>query len=462
LAASGSPLPDLLPGPAVFNHGADVIATKALEAWQRVKSEGAVHGFRNAQVVVIAPTGTISFMMGAETTGIEPAFSTLTFKRLAGNAGGGIMLALNYLGRAVSNLGYSPEETEAILKHLNTKGTIVGAPHIKADHVPVFATAVDPAGNSLPWKSHLHMIAAIQPFLSGSVSKTINMPRTATVQDIQDAYLLAYRLGLKNTALYRDGCKDAQPLNVANQAKVPAKPAEPAKLSKRTFKEIGDKEFPDLMWGYKRPIPADMPLSKKYRYTVGQDEVNLGLSFDRDWEGRFVLVETFITVDSASGKTRSMMANEGKRWSQLLRTGTKPAKIAREHINVEEGVGGGMVFGHPLIKTCKTIQDFVWKHIMLHIAGQTDFIPRDVLDEYKAWEQRPLFIHEEMAMATESSSQARKDRVITEFVDAAPVQVFVNEDELVCPGCSANGRLAIKVSGSCKTCNACGLSFGGC
>ena len=186
----------------------------AREAWTEAVEFAAVHGVRNAQVSVLAPTGTISFMMDCDTTGIEPDLALKKTKRLVG---GGTMSIVNQsVPRALDRLGYDHEQTRDIVTHIDGHGSVHGAPHLKDEHVAVFAcsmgeTVIDPMG-------HVHMMAAVQPFLSGAISKTANLPESATVEDVEELYVEAWKLGVKALAIYRDNCKVAQPLSVDNKA----------------------------------------------------------------------------------------------------------------------------------------------------------------------------------------------------------------------------------------------------
>jgi ribonucleoside-diphosphate reductase alpha chain len=188
----------------------------ARTAWEEAVELGDVHGYRNAQATVLAPTGTISFLMDCDTTGVEPDFSLVKFKELVG--GGQMTIVNRTIPMALRTLGYSDEEIEAIEAHVDEHGTIVGAPGLAAEHLPIFDVAV--GERAISHMGHIKMMGAVQPFISGAISKTVNLPQTATVEDIADAYLQAWRLGIKALAIYRDGSKTAQALRTdAQEAK---------------------------------------------------------------------------------------------------------------------------------------------------------------------------------------------------------------------------------------------------
>jgi ribonucleoside-diphosphate reductase alpha chain len=201
----------------------------AQEAWRQALELGKAHGFRNSQVTVLAPTGTIGFMMDCDTTGIEPDIALIKYKKLVG--GGMLKIVNNTVPSALERLGYPQEAIGRILAYLDEHETIEGAPGLKAEHLPVFDCAFKPqtGTRSIHYLGHLRMMAAAQPFLSGAISKTVNLPQAATVEEIENTYVEAWRLGLKAVAIYRDGCKRLQPLNTGRTEKgiVPAEPARP-------------------------------------------------------------------------------------------------------------------------------------------------------------------------------------------------------------------------------------------
>ncbi|MDR2170894.1 MAG: vitamin B12-dependent ribonucleotide reductase [Planctomycetaceae bacterium] len=188
----------------------------AQKLWDDVRNAGSRSGFRNAQTTVLAPTGTISFMMDCDTTGIEPDIALVKFKQLAG--GGNLKIANRTVPLALRTLGYSGEHVDEIVQYIETNGSIIGAPHLLDAHLPVFDCAFPAPGTErcISWEAHVRMMAAAQPFISGAISKTVNMPNSATVKDIANAYMLGWELGLKAIAVYRDGSKGAQPLSTTN------------------------------------------------------------------------------------------------------------------------------------------------------------------------------------------------------------------------------------------------------
>ncbi len=188
-------------------------------AWDNAVEAGEQYGYRNAQVTVIAPTGTIGFMMDCDTTGIEPDIALVKYKNLVG--GGVLKIVNNTVPTALQKLGYSPVECKDIITYIDQNDTIEGAPHLRDEDLPVFDCAFRPQNGkrSIHYMGHIKMMAAVQPFISGAISKTVNMPNSATVEDVENAYLTSWKLGLKALAIYRDGCKRSQPLNTGKTEK---------------------------------------------------------------------------------------------------------------------------------------------------------------------------------------------------------------------------------------------------
>jgi ribonucleoside-diphosphate reductase alpha chain len=189
----------------------------ARKLWDTVLESGRRHGYRNAQATVLAPTGTISFLMDCDTTGIEPDIALVKYKQLAG--GGMLKIINNSVPLALKTLGYDQPRIESILAYINTEDTIEGAADLQEEHLGVFDCAFQPrkGTRSIPWQAHVRMMAAAQPFLSGAISKTVNMPRETTPADVAQAYLEGWQLGLKALAVYRDGSKESQPLSTSTE-----------------------------------------------------------------------------------------------------------------------------------------------------------------------------------------------------------------------------------------------------
>ncbi len=207
----------------------DALIDASRESWDMALLYGERHGYRNSQTTVLAPTGTIGFMMDCDTTGVEPDLALVKYKKLVG--GGMIKIVNNTVPAALFKLGYSSDEVDAIVSYIDATGTIEGAPGIRPEHLAVFDCSFKPAKGtrSIHYMGHIKMMAAAQPFLSGAISKTVNLPREATVEDVAEAYAESWRQGIKAIAIYRDGSKGTQPLNTSVDAKAAAK-KEPSAL----------------------------------------------------------------------------------------------------------------------------------------------------------------------------------------------------------------------------------------
>ncbi|HEY6448986.1 MAG TPA: vitamin B12-dependent ribonucleotide reductase, partial [Acidobacteriaceae bacterium] len=197
----------------------DDLLAASKDCWDEALRHGEKHGYRNSQVTVLAPTGTIGFMMDCDTTGIEPDLALVKYKKLVG--GGMIKIVNNTVPTALFKLGYNNAQVDAIVSYIDATGTIEGAPGLKPEHLAVFDCSFKPSKGtrSIHYMGHVRMMAATQPFLSGAISKTVNLPHDCNLDDIAEAYLESWRLGLKAVAIYRDGSKGAQPLNVSDGAK---------------------------------------------------------------------------------------------------------------------------------------------------------------------------------------------------------------------------------------------------
>jgi ribonucleoside-diphosphate reductase alpha chain len=194
-------------------HVPEDLLSTAQSVWDEAVEQGRLHGVRNSQATVLAPTGTVGFMMDCDTTGVEPDLGLVKVKKLVG--GGSMNIVNRTVPRALKNLGFTEEQTQEIVDYIDEHKTIIGAPHIKREHLPVFACSM--GENAIHYRGHVRMMGAVQPFISGAISKTVNMPEDVTVDDVADLHLESWKLGLKAVAIYRDNCKSGQPLSTAQK-----------------------------------------------------------------------------------------------------------------------------------------------------------------------------------------------------------------------------------------------------
>ena len=250
----------------------------AQQSWDDALSLGEQHGYKNSQVTVLAPTGTIGFMMDCDTTGIEPDLALVKYKKLVG--GGLIKIVNNTVPSALMKLGYTPEQTSEIVSYIDSNGKLDGAPHFKVADLAVFDCSLAPAGGgrSINWTGHVKMMAATQPFLSGAISKTINMPEESTIEDIMDAYMESWKLGLKAVAIYRDNSKKSQPLNAGGEKDKKEKAAEAVAVAVAVVEPMQRELFARAQ---REKMPAERA-SVTHKFSVGGHEgyITVGLYED--------------------------------------------------------------------------------------------------------------------------------------------------------------------------------------
>ncbi len=320
----------------------------ARRSWEEAVELGERHGYRNAQATVLAPTGTISFLMDCDTTGVEPDFSLVKFKELVG--GGQMTIVNRTVPLALATLGYSEHEVEQIEAHLAEHGTILGAPALKDEHLPVFDVAV--GERAISHMGHLRMMGAVQPFISGAISKTVNLPEEATVEDIADAYIQAWHLGVKALAVYRDGSKTAQALRTDAQRE-----ADPARSSgdvdaivqqavTKALAEAGPR---------RRRMPRERQ-SITHKFSIGGHEGYITAGMYEDGS----VGEIFLTDIGKEGSTlRGMMNSFATAISIALQYGVPLETLVQKfsHMRFEpEGITG-----NPEIPFAKSMPDYIMR-----------------------------------------------------------------------------------------------------
>ena len=333
----------------------------ARTVWNEALSSGRKHGYRNSQATVLAPTGTIAFMMDCDTTGIEPDIALVKYKSLAG---GGMMKIVNQtVPKALDNLGYSPEERDAIVAFIDENDTIEGAPGLKDEHLPVFDCAFQAANGtrSIGWRAHLTMMAAAQPFLSGAISKTVNMPGESSVEDIAQAYVDGWELGLKAIAIYRDGSKSSQPLNTKKDEGKGEDRGADASLSEPPAALAAP------LPAEARPVRRRMPDTRQsvtHKFDVGGHEgyLTVGL-FDDGQPG-----ELFITMAKEGSTIGGLMDVIGTQASMALQYGVPLESIVKKFAHMRFEPSGWT--GNADIPQAKSIPDYIFRWLgMQFIPG---------------------------------------------------------------------------------------------
>ncbi|HEV2812048.1 MAG TPA: vitamin B12-dependent ribonucleotide reductase, partial [Solirubrobacteraceae bacterium] len=336
----------------------------ARRSWDQAVEAGSAMGYRNAQATVLAPTGTISFLMDCDTTGVEPDFSLVKFKELVG--GGQMTIVNQTVPLALQTLGYTDEQIEQIEAHINEAGTIVGAPGLSPDHLPVFDVAV--GERAISHMGHIKMMGAVQPFISGAISKTVNMPQTTTVGDIADAYKQAWQLGVKALAIYRDGSKTAQALRT--EAQDAAKPG-----AEFTQADV-DAAVADALAGVKAeigPVRRRMPRERQsitHKFSIGGHEGYITAGMYEDGS----VGEIFLTDIGKEGSTlRGLLNSYATAISIALQYGVPLETLVQKFAYMRFEPEG--ITQNPEIPFAKSMPDY----IMRWLASR--FLDADVQEE---------------------------------------------------------------------------------
>jgi ribonucleoside-diphosphate reductase alpha chain len=426
-------------------HPMDTAVHKlATKAWQQCLRIGEKSGWRNAQASVLAPTGTIGLMMDCDTTGIEPDLALVKFKKLVG--GGSMQIVNQTVPRALSALGYQPEQVEAIVEYVGEHGHVVDAPSLRPEHYEVFDCAM--GERSIPAMGHVRMMAAVQPFISGGISKTVNMPEAATVEDVEEIYLQGWRLGLKALAIYRDNCKVGQPLTAAKSSSKSAEKDEaPARVEIRPVR---------------RRLPKKRP-SQTYSFTVGGAEGYLHAgSYPDNGIG-----EIFIKL----GKQGSTLAGVLEAFSLSISVGLQygiPLEFYVSKFSNLRFEPAGMT-DDPDVRIATSVLDYLFRRLAL------DYLP------YEKRAQLGIFSADERtAQVADSYGDGDVDlEGLRSTVDASPASAS-DADDSPAPAAAHSstelielqqGKLAdaplcltcgtkMRPAGSCYVCEGCGSTSG--
>ena len=345
---------------SVHSHDRDVHVL-ATEVWDKVVKLGERNGYRNAQASVLAPTGTIGFMMDCDTTGIEPDFSLVKFKKLVG--GGSMQIVNQTVPRALRKLGYQEEQVEAIVEYIGEHGHVIDAPGLRTEHYEIFDCAM--GARPLAPMGHVRMMAAAQPFLSGAISKTVNLPETASVEEIEDVYLQSWKLGLKATAIYRDNCKVGQPLA---DGKAKAKSADP--------------EVEAKVVEVHKPFRKRLPKSRTSRttsFTVGGAEGYMISGAHPDGE----LGEIFLKLGKQGSTLAGVMDAFSIAVSIGLQYGVPLETYVSKFTNLRFEPAG--LTDDPDVRMSQSIMDYIFRRLALDYMGFDD---RSMLGIYSADERQ--------------------------------------------------------------------------
>jgi len=338
------------------------------QCWDEALVHGEKFGYRNSQVTVLAPTGTIGFMMDCDTTGVEPDLALVKYKKLVG--GGMIKIVNNTVPGALFKLGYTHEQADAIVSYIDATGTIEGAPHIKDDHLAVFDCSFKPAKGtrSISYMGHLRMMAATQPFISGAISKTVNLPNQASVEDIMEAYLQAWKLGLKAVAIYRDGCKQSQPLSAAGSATALSK-KEDGVRSGASAPHVQEEENLNAPPRAVRHKLQEERASITHKFNVGGHEGYITVGLYPDGEPG----ELFITMAKEGSTVSGLMDSFALAVSIALQHGV-PLKLFCEKFAHTRFEPSGWT-NNPEIGFAKSIMDYIFRWLQVRfLTGQQQML----------------------------------------------------------------------------------------
>ncbi len=408
---------------------ADLLAA-ARAAWDDAVGLGREHGYRNAQASVLAPTGTISFMMDCDTTGVEPDIALVKYKKLVG--GGMLKLVNGTVPAALRKLGYTESESGAITTYIEQQGTIEGAPALRDEHLTVFDCAFVPQNGtrSIGYLGHIQMMGAVQPFISGAISKTVNLPETATVEDVMDAYVQAWKHGVKAIAVYRDGSKKVQPLSTGKE-------------TSNSKKEITGPVVTERIVEVPRPRRrlADTRASLTHKFTVEGHEgyITVGL-FEDGTPG-----EIFVTMAKEGSTLSGMMDSFATSVSLLFQYGVPLTHLVEKFGHTRFEPSGWT--GNPEIGFAKSIVDYVFRWLGHRFLSQDDKMMLGLVrtTEIVADPAPQLELMHKIVAQAPAMEAGPGPRRLNSTPDAPP-----------CPRC---GWLMVR-NGTCHKCENCGETTG--
>jgi ribonucleoside-diphosphate reductase alpha chain len=419
-------------------------ASKA--CWDEALAHGERFGFRNSQVTVLAPTGTIGFMMDCDTTGIEPDLALVKYKKLVG--GGMIKIVNQTVPTALFKLGYDHDQADQIVSYIDATGTIEGAPHIKDEHLAVFDCSFKPAKGtrSIAYMGHLRMMAAAQPFISGAISKTVNLPENATVEDIMEAYLQAWKLGLKAVAIYRDGCKKSQPLSAAG-----------TKTASSSKSDLGAGVSPVQQ---EDDNPNGPPRAVRHR--LQEERASITHKFNVGGHEGYITVGLY--PDQSPGELFIKMAKEGSTVSGLMDSFALAVSISLQH-----GVPLKLLcekFAHtrfepsgwtnnPDIGFAKSIMDYIFRWLQVRfLTGQQQMLFENLRLRPAGVGPQPEGTSDLNGTGSGPKSEVRGPGLV-HAADALASIVDLGD----APTCSFCGSIMTR-NGSCYRCMSCGSTSG--
>jgi ribonucleoside-diphosphate reductase alpha chain len=401
----------------------------AQESWDTAVVHGEKFGYKNSQVTVLAPTGTIGFMMDCDTTGIEPDLALVKHKKLVG--GGVIKIVNNTVPQALMRLKYTPEQTSEIVSYIDKQGKIEAAPYLKPEHLPVFDCSLAPlgGGRSIAWTGHVRMMAAAQPFLSGAISKTINMPEESSIEDIGEAYIESWKLGLKSVAIYRDNSKRSQPLNAGGSKEEKKTESLPVAAVEPMQREL-----------FARAVREKMPVERAsvtHKFSVGVNEGYITVGMYPDGRPG----EIFIKMSKEGSTLSGVMDGLALTVSLGLQYGVPLKVFVDKLVNTRFEPSG--ISGNPNIRFVSSVLDYLARWL----GGR--FISSDYLK---------LNTDQAVTVAPVQPLQTMMDAAMAS-VPTTGTSFKLRDAHEGAPTCSECGMLMVP-NGACYKCGNCGSTSG--
>jgi ribonucleoside-diphosphate reductase alpha chain len=408
----------------------------ARTAWDEALGLGEEHGYRNAQATVIAPTGTISFLLDCDTTGIEPDLALVKTKKLVG--GGTMQIVNQTIPRALRRLGYAADELQAVVAYLGEHNSVVGAPFLKPEHYPVFDCSM--GDRAIHYMGHVRMMAAAQPWVSGAISKTVNVPESVTVEEVEQLFTEGWRLGLKAIAIYRDNCKVAQPLS--------------ADKRKGAATRAGEQVVELPGQPIRRRLPARRP-AKTFSFAVGEAEgyITAG-EYDGDGVG-----EIFLKVSKQGSTLSGIMDAFAIAVSLGLQYGVPLEAFVQKYVNMRFEPSG--ITNDPDIRLASSLVDYIFRRLALEYlpVEKRAAIGIQSVDERKEQVQGSASVRPSGPVADGPVEDAAGSPGLASGTGVRPESPVMSANELDAPLCYACGS-KMQPAGSCYVCASCGSTSG--
>ncbi|MFZ9985104.1 MAG: vitamin B12-dependent ribonucleotide reductase [Ilumatobacteraceae bacterium] len=416
----------------------------ATEAWDAAVRDGEEYGVRNSQASVLAPTGTIGLMMDCDTTGIEPDLGLVKFKKLVG--GGNMAIVNQTVPRALVRLGYTSEQVDRIVAYIDTNKSIVGSPDLKVEHLPVFACSM--GDNTIHYEGHVRMMGATQPFLSGAISKTVNMPEEATIEDIEALHMLAWELGVKAVAIYRDNCKVGQPLSTAK------KDGEKADAATTAVEKVIERVV-------HQPIRQKLPRSRRGRTFEFRVADCKGFATIGEYEdGR--PGEVFLTVSKQGSTLAGIMDAFAKSISYGLQYGVPLRAFVEAFINTRFEPAG--MTDDSDIRMASSIVDYLFRRLAVEYLSADERAELGIYTREERMQPTLPGVEESVTETTQGTDVMSDPKTIPSASDLI-AQIDAGSYSAPTPAktgaiCSSCGSANMQRAGACYVCGDCGSSSG--